>query len=78
VAVYESSSDQITIMEAETGNVVKTLKSSNFRKKKQFGGGRTPLALSPRGNLIACQAEDTVVLYNIENASVHPQVGGPP
>src|SRR5262249_17255739 len=56
VAAYESRDDRITVVEAETGTAVKRLNSGDFRKRKEFAGGQMPLAISPAGNLIACEA----------------------
>lgn len=66
VAAYETNDERITVVEAETGKTVKTLKSSSFRKRQEFTGGRMPLAISPAGNLIACEAEDAIVLYDMD------------
>jgi hypothetical protein len=67
VAAYESRDDQITLAETETGRVVKTLTVSSLRRyfltrRREFFGDRMPLALSPAGTLIACGAEDLVIL----------------
>jgi WD40 repeat protein len=75
VAAYESQSDQITVVDAKTGAAVKKLKSSSFRKRKEFGG-RMPLAISPAGNLLACEAEDAVVLYDIDAGKVVHKLEG--
>jgi WD40 repeat protein len=76
VAAYESKDDQITIVEAESGAVVKKFKSGTLRKRKDFGGGRMPLAISPAGNLIAFEAEDAVVLYDIHGGKVAHKLEG--
>lgn len=76
VAAYESDSGRITVVEAETGKVVKDIKTESFRKRKGFGGGRMPLAISPAGDLIACEAEDTVVLYDIASGKVAHKLEG--
>jgi hypothetical protein len=76
VAAYESNNDQITVVQAETGAVVRKLKSGSFRKGKLFGGGRMPLAISPAGNLIACEAEDAVILYDIDSGKVALKLEG--
>src|SRR5262249_50715089 len=75
-AAYESGADQITVVEAETGAAAKILKSGSVRKRKKFGGGRMPLAISPVGNLIACEAEDAVVLYDIDGSKVAHKLEG--
>src|SRR5262249_29001237 len=66
VAAYEANDDRITVVETETGKAGKTLKYGSFRKRQEFSGARMPLAISPAGNLIACEAEDAVVLYDID------------
>ncbi len=76
VAACESRDAQITVVEAETGKAVMKLKSEGFRKRKEFGGGRMPLAVSQAGNLIACEAEDTVVLYDIDGGKVVHKLEG--
>jgi WD40 repeat protein len=76
VAAYESLDDQVTIVEAETRTAVKKLKSRSFRKTNEFGGGRMPLAISPAGNLIACGADDVVVLYDIDGGKVAQKLEG--
>jgi hypothetical protein len=76
VAAFESKDDQITVVEAETGTVVKKLKSGSFRKRKEFGSGRMPLAISPAGNLLACEAEDAIVLCDIDSAKVVQKLEG--
>lgn len=76
VAAYESNDDQITVVEAETGTVVKKLKSGSFRKRREFGGGRMPLAISPAGNVLACEAEDAIVLCDIDGAKVAQKLEG--
>src|SRR5262249_258380 len=48
----------------------KTFRSGSFRKKKGFGKSRMALALSPAGDLIACEAEDAVALYDIQGGQV--------
>jgi DNA-binding beta-propeller fold protein YncE len=70
VAACESNSDRITVVETETGKVVKTVATKSFRKRKGFGQGRMPLAISPAGNLLACEAEDAVALYDIDSGNV--------
>jgi WD40 repeat protein len=75
VAAYESESDQVTIVEAETGTVVKEFESATFRRK-EFGEGPMQLAISPTGNLIACGAEDALVLYDIDGGKVVQKLEG--
>jgi WD40 repeat protein len=73
VAAYESDHDQITVVQAETGTVVKKLKPASFLKRSR---GRMPLAISPAGNLLACGAEDAVVLYDIDGGKVAQKLEG--
>jgi hypothetical protein len=75
VVVYNPNDDQITVVNATTGAAVKKLKSGSFRKRKEFGNWM-PLALSPSGHLIACEADDAVVLYDIDRDKVAHKLEG--
>jgi WD40 repeat protein len=70
VAAYESNDDQFTIVDAESGKVLKAFNSGSFRKPKEFGESRVPIAVSPTGNLIACEAEDSVALFDFVTGKV--------
>ncbi len=76
VAAYESNSGRITVVETATGMLVKEINSGNFRKRQRFGEGRMPFAISPAGNLIACEAEDAVVLYDISGEKIAHKLEG--
>jgi WD40 repeat protein len=76
VAAYEGRDDQITLAEADTGKVLKKLKSGNFRKVKEFSLDRTPLAISPAGNILGCGADDVIVLYDLNADKVARKVEG--
>jgi WD40 repeat protein len=78
VAAHESSDDKTTIVEADTGKVATTFKSADFRKinENRLFRGRMPLSISSKGNLLACEAEDIVVLYDIANAKVAQKLEG--
>ena len=73
---YRSDDYRITVVEAETGKLVKILNSGSFRKTEGFGGSRMPFAISPKGNLIACGVKDDVVLYNIASGKVAHKLEG--
>jgi WD40 repeat protein len=73
-AVYESDEDQITVAEIDTGKVVKRFKNSPFRKWKQFRGMK--IALSPKANLLACESEDIILLYDFETEKVRHTLEG--
>jgi hypothetical protein len=74
VVAYDWRDDQITVVEAETG-IVEKFKSGSFRKRTD-AGGRMPLAISPVGNLLACEAEDAVVLYDLDGGKVAQKLEG--
>src|SRR5262249_55546305 len=43
---------------------------------EDFSGGRMPLAIFPTGNLIACAADDAVILYDINGGNVAHKLDG--
>ncbi len=76
VAAYESHRDQITLVNAETGAVVKKIAAGEFRKRKDSGRNRPALAVSARGELIVCNADDLVVLYDVKARDVSQKLEG--
>ncbi len=76
-AAYESNADQITVVKADTGTVVKKFRSGSFRKIMASGSGdRMPLAISPSGKLLACGAEDDIILYDIDGGKIAQRLEG--
>ncbi|HBI41968.1 MAG TPA: hypothetical protein DDY78_03800 [Planctomycetales bacterium] len=76
VAAYESQSGQLTVVEAATGKLVKTIKTEEFRKSSGSDHAEPPLAISPEGNLLAFEAEDSVLLYDIAKGKVAHKLEG--
>jgi WD40 repeat protein len=76
VAIYEGLSGQITVVETKTGAVVKKSMSQSFIKTTWSVRGRTVLAISPAGNLLACNEEDAVVLYDVDGDKVAQKLEG--
>jgi WD40 repeat protein len=72
-ATYAPRAEEVCIVEFETGTVVKRLKAKEFlgEKPKQFGlGDRLPMALSMKGDLMACGTADDVILYDLKVGKV--------
>ncbi len=75
--VVAGRAGQITVVEADTGTVVKKFWPGSFRKTEESGSGdRMPLAISPAGKLLACGAEDDIVLYDIDGGKVAHKLEG--
>jgi WD40 repeat protein len=76
LAAYETEYDELTVLETGTGKVVKKFKTRTFRKRKTLAGRPMPLALSPTGNLIACEVGDAIVLYDIDGDNIAHKLEG--
>jgi WD40 repeat protein len=75
-AAHESASDQITVVQIETGKLLDRHKPTTFRTTTGFARTRRPLAISPTGNLIAYGADDDIILYDIERTEVAYKLEG--
>ena len=83
VAAYKLVDGRITVVDVETGKVVKKFESESFRKKHDvlrigeglFGEDRTPFAISPAGDEIACVVDDAVELRDTSSGVAHKLEG---
>lgn len=76
VAIYESRENQLTLVEAETGKVLKKFGTPTFRKTKGLAGIRIPLALSGDGKLLSWGVDDEAILYDLETEKIVAKLEG--
>ncbi len=76
VAAWDGAKDQITVVQADTGTVVKKFRSQSFLNRKEIDFFRLRLAMSPSGKLLAFEADDDIVLYDIDGGKVAQRLEG--